>query len=339
MENLNVESLEQLVEPNLLKKQIVNNYTKRIDKFRQEIKTILTLNKSKFIVIVGPCSIHNVNEAIDYANKLKILQQKVNSKIMIIMRVYFEKPRTTVGWKGLINDPHMDNSCKINRGLSQARYLLQKITEIGLPIACEFLDTITPQYICDFVSYGAIGARTSECQLHRQLASGLSMPIGFKNGTNGNIDIAIDAIIASNNKHTFLGINNESKACIIKTKGNKYSHIILRGGRVTTNYDKTSINNVVTSMTNNNLPINIVVDCSHGNSHKNYKNQPKVVDNIIEQFDSYNKIYIKGIMLESNINEGKQKISKNLKYGVSVTDCCMSFETTEKVINKLYDAL
>lgn len=334
IENINVDTLEKLSTPKELKNMLK---IKKFD-FREDIINILNNVDKRFIVIIGPCSIHNTSEALDYAKKLSKLRKKYLDKLFIIMRVYFEKPRTTVGWKGLINDPDLDDSCNINKGLYISRKLMINISNLDLPIGCEFLDTISPEYICDLVSWGAIGARTTESQCHRQLASGLSMPIGFKNTTSGSIKIAIDAIKSGKNCHTFLGINEDGNASIIKTNGNDNCHIILRGGNGKTNYDEESIISTYEEMEKNGVKPNIIVDCSHGNSNKDYRNQPKVVRNIIEQLKKSRK-YIKGIMIESNIFEGNQKISDNMKYGVSVTDSCISFENSELLLDELYNSL
>ena len=333
-ENINIEYYHELIKPKDLKKKLPSSNIL----FRNEIMNILNDKDDRLLVIIGPCSIHNTDEALEYAKKLSKLREKFINKLFIIMRVYFEKPRTTIGWKGLINDPDLDNSCNINKGLYIARKLMINISKLNLPIGCEFLDTISPKFTCDLVSWGAIGARTTESQCHRQLASGLSMPIGFKNSTNGNIHKAIDAIISCKYEHTFLGINQNNNSSIIKTKGNKYGHIILRGGDNMTNYDEDSVYNCYISMKKKNIKPNIIIDCSHGNSQKDYKKQPLVIENICSQLKK-NKRYIKGVMIESNINEGNQNISDNLKYGVSITDSCISLETTEEVLQKLYDSL
>lgn len=337
MENLNIQEIDELIKPKILRQQlpISRNVVSEIQFFRHTIKNILNGKDKRFIVVVGPCSIHNPNEALDYASELKKIQEMYQDKLFIVMRVYFEKPRTTVGWKGLINDPDMDNTCKINKGLLQARTLMVKIAEMGLPIGCEFLDTISPQFYSDLVSWGAIGARTTESQCHRQLASGMSMPIGFKNGTSGNIQIAIDAVKSSRHEHTFLGINMENNSCIIKTKGNSDSHIILRGGRDGPNYEDHHITKLEQDLINNKVESAVIVDCSHGNSLKQFQRQEIVAENIGEQIKKGNKI-IKGIMLESNINEGKQNITKKLKYGVSVTDGCISINKTNEILNNLF---
>jgi len=282
---------------------------------------------------VGPCSIHDTKAGIEYAEKLKELADKVSENIYVVMRVYFEKPRTTVGWKGLINDPDLNGSFNIPKGIEIGREFLSEVTRIGLPTATEFLDPFTPQYIGDLVSWGAIGARTAESQTHRQMASGLSMPIGFKNGTGGSVQLAIDGMIACEGEHAFLGIDDDGKTSIVITKGNKANHVILRGGASGTNYDKDSINEAQELLKKNNLVPNIVVDCSHGNSNKDHNRQPIVFKEVIEQrLNGNNKII--GIMLESNINPGNQSLGniEDLEYGVSITDKCVGWEKTEEII-------
>lgn len=333
-ENINIEYYKELIKPKILKELLPSSNIL----YRKEIMDILDSKDNRLLVIVGPCSIHNPNEALEYAKELSKLREKFINKLFIIMRVYFEKPRTTIGWKGLINDPDLDNTCNINKGLYIARELMINISKLNLPIGCEFLDTISPKFMCDLVSWGAIGARTTESQCHRQMASGLSVPIGFKNTTNGNVNKAIDSIISCKHEHIFLGINNDSNSSIIKTKGNKYGHIILRGGDNMTNYDEESILNCYTTLKMKNISPNIIVDCSHGNSQKDYRKQSLVIENICWQLRK-NKKYIKGVMIESNINEGKQDIYDDLKYGVSVTDSCISLETTKELLQKLYDSL
>ena len=337
MENTNVYEIDELIKPKILRQQLpINQDIKnQIEFFRQTVRNIINGSDKRLIVVVGPCSIHNINEAIEYASSLKVMQEMYQDKLFIVMRVYFEKPRTTVGWKGLINDPDMDNSCNINKGLMLARSLMVKIAEMGIPIGCEFLDTISPQFYSDLVSWGAIGARTTESQCHRQLASGMSMPIGFKNGTSGNIQIAIDAVKSSRHEHTFLGINMENNSCIIKTKGNNDAHIILRGGRDGPNYDENHIRNLEHKLIENSVNSGVIVDCSHGNSLKQYQRQELVAEDIGNQLKKNYKI-IKGIMIESNINEGRQDISSNLRYGVSVTDGCISLDKTNEILNNLF---
>jgi 3-deoxy-7-phosphoheptulonate synthase len=310
-------------------------------KSRNEIQNIINESSEKIIILVGPCSIHDVQACLEYANKLKKLSQKVDDKIMIVMRTYFEKPRTTTGWKGFINDPNLNDSFDVHEGLRKARGFLNQVLHIGLPTATEFLDPFMPQYYADLISWGAIGARTVESQTHRQLSSGLSMPVGFKNGTGGSIQIAIDAIIAAKNQHVFLGINEKGQASVVKTSGNPYGHLILRGGKTGPNYDEESVTSAAESLINNGLTPKLIIDCSHGNSSKDYKNQSKVFKSVINQkLNGQNAIF--GLMLESHLNPGSQKISSNpndLQYGVSVTDQCVGWDETEDLINWAYNEL
>jgi 3-deoxy-7-phosphoheptulonate synthase len=310
-------------------------------KSRNEIQNIINESSEKIIILVGPCSIHDVQACLEYANKLKKLSQKVDDKIMIVMRTYFEKPRTTTGWKGFINDPNLNDSFDVHEGLRKARGFLNQVLHIGLPTATEFLDPFMPQYYADLISWGAIGARTVESQTHRQLSSGLSMPVGFKNGTGGSIQIAIDAIIAAKNQHVFLGINEKGQASVVKTSGNPYGHLILRGGKTGPNYDEESVTSAAESLINNGLTPRLIIDCSHGNSNKDYKNQSKVFKSVIKQkLNGQNAIF--GLMLESHLNPGSQKISSNpndLQYGVSVTDQCVGWDETEDLINWAYNEL
>jgi 3-deoxy-7-phosphoheptulonate synthase len=310
-------------------------------KSRNEIQNIINESSEKIIILVGPCSIHDVQACLEYANKLKKLSQKVDDKIMIVMRTYFEKPRTTTGWKGFINDPNLNDSFDVHEGLRKARGFLNQVLHIGLPTATEFLDPFMPQYYADLISWGAIGARTVESQTHRQLSSGLSMPVGFKNGTGGSIQIAIDAIIAAKNQHVFLGINEKGQASVVKTSGNPYGHLILRGGKTGPNYDEESVTSAAESLINNGLTPKLIIDCSHGNSSKDYKNQSKVFKSVIKQkLNGQNAIF--GLMLESHLNPGSQKISSNpndLQYGVSVTDQCVGWDETEDLINWAYNEL
>lgn len=310
-------------------------------KSRNEIQNIINESSEKIIILVGPCSIHDVQACLEYANKLKKLSRKVDDKIMIVMRTYFEKPRTTTGWKGFINDPNLNDSFDVHEGLRKARGFLNQVLHIGLPTATEFLDPFMPQYYADLISWGAIGARTVESQTHRQLSSGLSMPVGFKNGTGGSIQIAIDAIIAAKNQHVFLGINEKGQASVVKTNGNPYGHLILRGGKAGPNYDEESVTSAAESLINNELTPKLIIDCSHGNSNKDYKNQSKVFKSVIKQkLNGQNAIF--GLMLESHLNPGSQKISSNpndLQYGVSVTDQCVGWDETEDLINWAYNEL
>ena len=341
--NINIIKVEKLITPGELKMKIPSNDIEDlVFNTRNQITDILYGKDNRKILIVGPCSIHNIDEAKEYGLMLLDLANKVKDKFLIIMRVYFEKPRTTIGWKGLINDPGLDNSYNVNNGLYLARDLLYYLNKIGLPCGCEFLDPITPHYISDLISWGAIGARTTESQVHRQLVSGLSMPVGFKNGTDGNIDICADAINSSKNKHCFMGINDDGDACIIKTKGNYDCHTILRGNKIEPNYRSNNIIYTKKILEFKNLKPKIMVDCSHANSNKDYRNQPFVFQNVINQIIN-GETSIIGLMLESNINQGKQDLSYTGKYklkkGVSITDSCINIETTNKIILDAYSLL
>jgi len=314
------------------------NITKLILETRKEIEDIIQRKSDKLLFIVGPCSIHDPHAALEYGKKLMSIKNKIKDKILIVMRVYFEKPRTTVGWKGLINDPYLDNSFKVNDGLFLARKLLLDLNSIGMPCGYEILDPITPQYIADLISWGAIGARTTESQVHRQLISGLSMPVGFKNGTGGSINIARDAILSASFPHCFMGITPEGCATICMTKGNPDCHLILRGGSRGPNYTKEYLDESEKLLQEHSLPNAIMVDCSHGNSLKNHKNQERVIKYIINQIKE-NCTSIIGIMMESNLKEGKQALGKSLKYGVSITDSCLGFEETERILYEAYHEL
>lgn len=305
--------------------------------YREIIKNIVSGEDKRLLVIIGPCSIHDTKAALDYAKRLKKISKELEQSLVIVMRTYFEKPRTTVGWKGLINDPDLDDSYNINKGLRIARKLLIDINEMGIPTALEFLDTISPQYISDLISWGAIGARTTESQLHRELVSGLSMPIGFKNSTTGNIKIIIDAIKSAAYSHKFLGINSNGIASIIKTYGNQYTHPILRGAEHGPNYHKDFINTFSNLLKQHNLShTNIMIDCSHGNSNKSYKEQINVINYLIQYINEGNN-NIMGLMIESNIHSGNQKLTNkhDLKYGVSITDECIDWVNTVYLLKKL----
>ncbi|KAI9814812.1 MAG: Phospho-2-dehydro-3-deoxyheptonate aldolase amt16 [Pycnora praestabilis] len=292
----------------------------------------------RLLVIIGPCSIHDPSAALDYCDRLLKLKQRYEDDLLIVMRSYLEKPRTTVGWKGLINDPDIDNSFKINKGLRTSRQLFVDLTEKGMPIASEMLDTISPQFLADLLSVGAVGARTTESQLHRELASGLSFPVGFKNGTDGTLDVAVDAIGAVRHPHHFLSVTKPGVVAIVGTVGNEDCFVILRGGKKGTNYDAQSIAEAKEKLAKNGMRQRLMVDCSHGNSEKNHKNQPKVAAVLGEQI-SKGEEAIMGVMIESHINEGSQKVPKEgkagLKYGVSITDACIGWEDTETVLANL----
>ena len=303
---------------------------------RETVTRILQQKDARLLVVVGPCSIHDVAAAMEYAVRLNALRQELQEQLYIVMRVYFEKPRTTVGWKGLINDPHLDGTYEIETGLQKARLLLLQITGLGLPAATEFLDPIIPQYIADLISWAAIGARTTESQTHREMASGLSMPVGFKNGTDGSLQTAIDALGAAMRPHNFLGIDQDGVTSIIRTLGNSVGHLVLRGGRLRTNYDAGSIREAESDLARAGLPVGLMVDCSHANSGKKHAQQEEVWRSIIAQRAAGTKALI-GVMLESNLQEGSQPIPSHLadmKYGVSVTDACLGWEATERMLRE-----
>ena len=307
---------------------------------RNQIKNILNKSDNKFMIVVGPCSIHDVEAAKDYATRLKNLSSSLSSNCLVVMRVYFEKPRTVIGWKGLINDPDLDGSFKINKGIRIARKLLIDLAEMEIPCGHEFLDLVSPQYVSDLISWGAIGARTTESQSHRELASGLSCPVGFKNGTDGSLQIAIDAMNAARHSHSFLSVTKEGKSAIFNTAGNDDCHIIHRGGNNKSNYGSDDVKNSVRILEQNGMRPNIMIDASHANSNKDFKMQSKVVDDVKNQLLSGEKNII-GIMLESNLVEGNQKINSRdkLRYGQSITDSCIGWEETENIILDLDDTL
>ncbi|HEY9295789.1 MULTISPECIES: 3-deoxy-7-phosphoheptulonate synthase [unclassified Coleofasciculus] len=341
--NTHIEDSHILLTPNEVKSKLplTDEAEKTVLNFRNEIEDILDGKDSRKFIVVGPCSIHDIKSAEEYAYRLKNLSDRVNDKLLLIMRVYFEKPRTTVGWKGLINDPDMDDSFHIEKGLLTARSLLIKITELGLPAATEALDPIVPQYIGELIAWSAIGARTTESQTHREMASGLSMPVGFKNGTDGSVQVALNALESARKPHHFLGINATGQVSIFKTKGNAYGHIILRGGAKQPNFDAANVKIAEEKLKAANLPPKIVIDCSHGNSNKDYKKQSAVFENVIQQILEGNASIV-GMMLESNLYEGNQPIPsqlEELKYGVSVTDKCINWEETERIILAAYEKL
>ncbi len=338
--DINVNSYELLPTPNSIKGELPlsKHLESNVETYRSQFQNILDKKDDRLIVVVGPCSIHDTEAGLEYAKKLKVLSDKVSDKILLVMRVYFTKPRTTTGWKGLINDPDLNDSFNIDRGLRIARKFLLDVTEIGLPSATEALDPIIPQYIDDLIAWNAIGARTAESQTHREMASGLSSPVGFKNGTDGNISVAVNAIESAMSSHHFLGIDPDGRCAILKTKGNRYAHVVLRGG-LEPNYDPVSISSASKELENKGIPARLMVDCSHGNSYKNHKLQGSVFKNCLEQRVRGTK-EIFGLMLESNLNEGKQDPSATpLKYGVSITDACIDFEETEELLNFAYKTL
>ena len=296
----------------------------------------------RLLVIIGPCSLHDPPAALDYAKRLHKIKLLYAADLLIVMRAYLEKPRTTVGWKGLINDPDIDNSFQINKGLRTSRQLYVNLTEMGMPLASEMLDTISPQFLADLLSVGAVGARTTESQLHRELASGLSFPVGFKNGTDGTLDVAIDAIGAVRHPHHFLSVTKPGVVAIVGTVGNEDCFVILRGGKKGTNYDKESIREAKEALAKKGLSTRLMVDCSHGNSLKDHRNQPKVAKDLATQIEGGEES-IMGVMIESHINEGAQKVppegKAGLKYGVSITDACIGWDDTEKVLEMLAQAV
>jgi 3-deoxy-7-phosphoheptulonate synthase len=309
---------------------------------RNQAIEIIEQRDDRLLVVVGPCSIHDPATALEYATRLKELSQKLSGDLCVIMRAYLEKPRTTVGWKGLINDPDIDETYNINKGLRVSRKLYADLTGMGMPIASEMLDTISPQYLADLISLGAIGARTTESQLHRELASGLSFPIGYKNGTDGNLTVAIDAIGAASHPHRFLGVTKQGLAAITKTSGNEHGFVILRGGNKGTNYDRESIKSAREALRAKKQREVVMVDCSHGNSKKDHRNQPLVAEEVADQLREGEDAII-GVMIESNINEGNQKVPpegpSGLLKGVSITDACINWETTVTVLEDLADAV
>jgi 3-deoxy-7-phosphoheptulonate synthase len=334
-DDLRIKGYQPLTAPDILKNEIPVSARaeETVVSGRQAIESILSKKDHRLLVIVGPCSIHDERAAIEYADRLNALRKQVADTLFVVMRVYFEKPRTTVGWKGLINDPYLDGTCDMTAGLRKARGLLTQINEMGLPAATEMLDTITAQYVADLVSWSAIGARTSESQTHRELASGLSMPVGFKNSTDGNLSAAINALMAARAPQSFLGIDQDGKTCVVQTNGNPWVHIVLRGGK-RPNYDPISLEEARLKLIEKDLPQALMVDCSHANSMKKHQGQAVVWKSVIGQYLAENEALI-GLMLESNLHEGSQKFcgdASALKYGVSITDECISWETTEELL-------
>lgn len=342
-QDLHVKEIVRLLAPRTLKAElpITEAASETVARGREAVTRILHQQDSRLLVVVGPCSIHDTKGAMEYAHKLSALRKEFASEMEIVMRVYFEKPRTTIGWKGLINDPHLDNSQDIESGLKIARKLLLDITAMGLPTATEFLDPIIPQYIADLITWAAIGARTTESQTHRELASGLSMPVGFKNATDGSLQIAVDAMYSARTSHSFLGIDQDGFTSIVRTTGNPDGHVVLRGGRAQTNYDAKSIADAEAKLTQAKLRPVMMVDCSHANSGKQPARQEDVWKSIIDQRIGGTKSLI-GAMIESYLQEGAQPIPNNpceLRYGVSITDACISWDTTERVLRWGFEKL
>lgn len=338
VDNVNVAGVEILTTPEQLRSELPLSEAafKTVMEGRRQVQAVLDGQDKRLIVVVGPCSIHDPASALDYARRLKDLAQEVADQLLVVMRVYFEKPRTTVGWKGLINDPDMDDSFHIAKGLHLGRRVLLDIAELGLPAGSEALDPVSPQYLGDLISWSAVGARTTESQTHREMSSALSMPVGFKNGTDGGVEVALNALEAVGAPHHFLGVNQQGQTAVIRTKGNKYGHIILRGGSKGPNYDSVQVSVVSSELIKRGLRNAIVIDCSHANSNKDPMLQPLVMENVVEQVADGNKAIV-GLMIESNINEGRQSIPKDLKQlkpGVSVTDACVGWETTATMLRK-----
>ena len=341
-DDLRIDEIFPLIQPATLMREWPLGETESgfVEAARRRTEKILRGTDDRLLVVAGPCSIHDEAQALEYGRLIADARKKHGADLELVMRVYFEKPRTTVGWKGFINDPKLDESFDINNGLRGARRLLIELARMGVPAGTEFLDAITPQYIADAVVWGAIGARTTESQVHRQLASGLSMPVGFKNGTDGNIQIALDAIEASSHPHHFLSVTKDGVAAIVRTKGNDTCHVILRGGKAGTNFDAESIKAVVDQLIARSLPPYVMVDCSHGNSLKDYRKQPVVAESLAQQIAAGSRS-IAGVMIESHLVEGKQNATpgRPLTYGQSITDACISWEKTESVLDQLAAAV
>ncbi|WP_165773572.1 3-deoxy-7-phosphoheptulonate synthase [Zooshikella ganghwensis] len=347
IDDLNVVAQDLLITPAQLKRDIPlsDKAYEVVDQGRQTIRNILDHTDHRLMVVIGPCSIHDTEAAVDYAHRLKKLADAVSDTLYLVMRVYFEKPRTTVGWKGLINDPYLNDSFKIEDGLHIGRKLLLDVAEIGLPTATEALDPISPQYLQDLISWSAVGARTTESQTHREMASGLSSAVGFKNGTDGSLTVAINALQSVSSPHRFLGINRDGQVAIIHTRGNPYGHVVLRGGNGKPNYDSVNVALCEQALNKHGISPNLMIDCSHANSNKDPSLQPLVMENVTNQIIDGNESII-GLMVESHIGWGSQSIPDSLddlQYGVSITDACIDWETTENSLiemrNKLKDIL
>ncbi|MDT8420628.1 MAG: 3-deoxy-7-phosphoheptulonate synthase [Desulfuromonadales bacterium] len=341
--NLNVRKVTPIIAPENLKQvfPLTIEMASNVSDWRSRIKSIMRRQDPRLMVVIGPCSIHDPSAALEYARRLSKLKEKVKEQLFIVMRVYFEKPRTTIGWKGLINDPDLNGTHQISKGLGIARQLFCAITELNLPIASEMLDPITPQYLADIISWGAIGARTTESQTHREMASGLSFPVGFKNGTDGGLQVAIDAMGAAIHQHSFLGMNYAGRTAIVETAGNPDVHIVLRGGSDGPNYFPEDIRRTEELLAKNNLLPSIMVDCSHANSDKDHTRQHIALDSVVDQVIDGNRS-ICSVMIESNLGAGNQKIPEDLsqlKYGVSITDKCVDWETTETMLLRTCERL
>ena len=343
LQDVNIIGTTPLISPQELKKQypLEPSVGEHVLRSREIVRGILQGADRRVMAIVGPCSIHDPDMAFDYAGQLRQIADEVAETILVVMRVYFEKPRTTVGWKGLINDPHMNGTFDIGSGLKKAREILCRINGLGLPAATEMLEPITPQYIADLITVASIGARTTESPTHRQMASGLSMPVGFKNSTEGSLEVAINAMQAASASHRFLGIDHDGKTCVMATRGNDFGHLILRGGRQGPNYHTEAVAQASEMLQKASLPPRLLVDCSHANSDKDYRRQPDVWRNVISQRARGNSGIV-GLMLESNLKAGAQKLSNDLsalEYGVSITDACIDFETTARLLREAHQQL
>ncbi|MBM4197014.1 MAG: 3-deoxy-7-phosphoheptulonate synthase [Gammaproteobacteria bacterium] len=341
--NVNVVSETDLPSPAALKVELPASgaVTDFVARSRRAIQAIIDGHDPRLFVVVGPCSIHDTKAALEYAARLRALAAEVEDSLLVVMRVYFEKPRTTIGWKGLINDPDMDDSCRMEKGIRAARRLLLDLAEMGIPTATEALDPVMPQYMGELISWTAIGARTTESQTHREMASGLSTPVGFKNGTDGGLQVAVNALKSARRPHHFLGINQDGRPAVIHTRGNAYGHVVLRGGGGRPNYDSVCVRQCEQALEKAGLPARIVIDCSHGNSNKDHNLQPLVMRDCVEQVAHGNRSII-GLMLESHLDAGNQEIPADLgklRYGVSVTDACIDWATTEAAIRDAWRAL
>lgn len=334
--DLRIISNRRLLPPRALKSELAmsEKASATVVEGRSVVQRILRREDPRLLVVLGPCSIHDPRSALEYAGRLAELRSSVEDQLFLVMRVYFEKPRTTIGWKGLINDPHLDGSYDVDSGIRIARRLLMDITDMGLPSATEFLDPVVPQYIADLVTWAAIGARTTESQTHREMASGLSMPVGFKNGTDGSLQVAVDAMLSARHPHHFLGIDQDGGVSVVRTRGNPDGHVVLRGGRARTNFDAASIADAAVQLKKAGLPDGLMVDCSHANSSKQHAKQEEVWQNLVSQRVEGCEPLI-GVMLESHLFEGNQPIPANvseLKYGISLTDACLGWDVTERML-------
>ena len=342
LENLNVEQQEVLITPEQLKARlpVSEDVREAVNGYRETVRNIVDRKDPRLLVVVGPCSIHDVEAAKEYAQRLKRLSDDIADQVFVVMRAYFEKPRSTVGWKGLINDPHLDDSFKVAEGLQIGRQLLLELSQMGLPLATEALDPITPQYMQDLISWSAIGARTTESQTHREMASGSSCPVGFKNGTDGSLGVAINALESVASPHRFLGISPTGQVSVIQTKGNAHGHVVLRGGSSGPNYSPEHIQACEAALEKLGLTQSIMVDCSHANSNKDHRQQRNVVNSVSQQIAAGNRS-ITGLMIESHLHEGNQSISNpdGLSYGVSITDACINWDETDSLLRQLAEQL